>query len=212
MIHFIEPAIPFDSNIYLVTGEKNALIDSGTGLTSKYVIDQIRSIIGAAGSLDYLLFTHCHFDHIGSGAALIREFGCKAYAGTVDAAAIRDGDPDYTLSKDFDIVIPPFPTEDLKDGDIIDLGGHKLLVLETPGHTRGGVCYLDKITGALFSGDTVFSNGVGRTDFNGGSLYSLRNSIKYLMDMPVRGLYPGHGPVADDGPGAIKRGLELVGD
>ena len=116
------------------------------------------------------------------------------------------------MSSDFGLSIPPYPVGDLHHGDVIDIGSHRLEVIETPGHTRGGVCYLDDVTSSLFSGDTLFSDSVGRTDFNGGSKASLINSIKYLRDTAFKDLYPGHGDPTSDGPLAIKIGLQIVGD
>ena len=211
MITQVEPIIPIDSNIYVLTGKKNAVIDTGTGLSVKYVIDRIHEILGA-GTVDFVLLTHCHFDHIGGAYAISQAFGCDIYAGYLDAESIRKGDVTYTLCKDFDIDIPGFDVKDLHQDDIIDLGDHRLRVIETPGHTMGGVCYYDEVTKSLFSGDTVFALGYGRTDFKGGSVTSLRNSIKYLSNMEVTGLYSGHGNVTQKGSQAVRRGLELIGD
>lgn len=211
MIHQIVSRIPFDSNIYLLMGKENVLIDSGTGLDSADIIGKIRGFIGA-GTIDRILLTHCHFDHIGGAHSLSNAFGCDVYAGYIDAAPIREGDSMYTLCKDFGLEIPGFDVKDLRKDDIIDIGDHRLRVIETPGHTLGGVCYYDEVTHALFSGDTVFASGVGRTDFMGGSIVSLRNSIKYLNSIDIKGLYPGHGQTVQDGSLSVKRGLEFVGD
>lgn len=143
---------------------------------------------------------------------MVKAFGCKVCAGFVDAESIRTGDAQAILSTQVGIDVPPIPVGDLHHGDVIDIGAHRLQILETPGHTRGGVCYLDEVTSSLFSGDTLFSNSVGRTDFYGGSLASLRNSIKYLRDIAFKDLYPGHGDPTSDGPLAIKIGLQIVGD
>ena len=178
MIHWIRPILPFDSNCYLLTGDSNILIDTGTGLAGDRLVEQVRSILGPDRTLDKVLLTHCHFDHIGGGPALISAFGCEVLAGSVDAASVRASDVRYTLSDHFEIDVPAYPVTDLGCGDIIDIGAHRLRVIDTPGHTPGGVCYYDEISSSLFSGDTVFTNGVGRTDFNGGSTSSLINSIK----------------------------------
>jgi glyoxylase-like metal-dependent hydrolase (beta-lactamase superfamily II) len=211
MIHYIPPVFGADSNIYLLTGSQNVLIDAGTGLAAAHTIGSIREILGER-SLDSVLLTHCHFDHIGGVPAIVSAFGCKVYAGHIDAVPIRSGDTSFTLSGLTGISVRPIDVIDLHGGDIIDIGEHRLRVIETPGHTSGGVCFFDEISSSLFSGDTVFPYGVGRTDFKGGSMNSLRNSIKYLMNMPVSGLYPGHDNPTDDGHAAIMRGLQLIGD
>lgn len=212
MIHLIQPCYPFDSNSYLITGDRNFLIDAGTGLNSEYLSDSVRRIIGTDGVLDGILLTHCHADHIGGVPYLVQVFGCKVYAGYADAEAIRLADDRYTLASDFDLMIPSIPVEDIHQDDMIDIGEHRFRVIETPGHTKGGVCFYDEISQSLFSGDTVFTNGVGRTDFNGGSVTALRNSIKYLIAMAVKDMYPGHGRPTNDGHAAIMRGLQVVGD
>ena len=212
MIHFIRPYYNFDCNVYLLTGSSNILIDTGTGLNRSYLIQSIRDIIGSDGVLDKVLLTHCHFDHIGGGQSLIEVFGCEVFASSMDAEAVRTGDDTYTLSSDFDLNVPPYPVSDLDEDSIIDIGEHSLRVMSTPGHTRGGLCFYDTISSSLFSGDTIFSNGVGRTDFNGGSIISLKNSIKYLSDMAVLDLYPGHGNPTSDWPSAIRIAKQIVGD
>jgi glyoxylase-like metal-dependent hydrolase (beta-lactamase superfamily II) len=212
MIHYIRPVIGVDSNIYLLTGEQNILVDTGTGLTHNELIRSIKDILGSEKKLEKVLLTHCHFDHIGGAPYLISEFGCEVYAGHIDAAAIREGDYSYTLCRDFDIDIPAFPVTDLCEGDVIDNGEHRLRVIDTPGHTPGGVCFFDEISSSLFSGDTVFAYGVGRTDFKGGSLEFLRKSIKKLTYTPVKELYPGHGPSVSDGSHSVQYALDMVGE
>jgi len=212
MIHYIEPYYQFDSNVYLLTGDSNLLIDSGTGLSSDYIIRSVKDVIGSYGKLDKVLLTHCHFDHIGAGRMLIDAFGCKVYAGSKDAVPVRQSDDKYTLARSFGVDIGPYPVEGLEEGDVIDIGEHRLRVIDTPGHTLGGVCYFDEISSSLFSGDTVFAVGIGRTDFNGGSLDSLRNSLRKLCNMPVTGLYPGHGQPTSDGMASIRRGLQMAGE
>ena len=212
MIHHIRPFYGFDSNVYLLTGDRNILIDTGTGLSSDYYIRSIRDVIGEAGVLDSIILTHCHFDHIGGAPALINAFRCNVYAGAVDAVPIREGDSSYTLSSDFGVKIPPIPVEDLHQDDVIDIGSHRLHEIDTPGHTMGGICLYDDITSSLFSGDTLFSDSIGRTDFKGGSISSLRNSIKYLSDIAFKDLYPGHGNPTKDGSTSIKIALQMVGN
>jgi len=211
MIHKIGPFLGYDSNIYLLMGDKNVLIDTGTGGASSHVIEKIERVIGDS-PLDFILLTHCHFDHVGGASDLVSRFGSKVYAGYIDASSIRNLEHECILDHDFGIDVTPVDVIDLHDGDIIDIGSHRLRVLETPGHTRGGVCYFDEISSSLFSGDTLFENGVGRTDFPGGSVTSLINSIKYIDNMGIQGLYPGHGPSTNEGLASVKRGLNIVGD
>ena len=87
----------------------------------------------------------------------------------------------------------------VKDGDIITVGDMQIKVINTPGHTEGGVCYL--IEDKLFSGDTLFRESVGRTDLFGGSFEKLLDSVKnklFKLDDNIT-VYPGHGPATTIG-------------
>ena len=210
-IRRIDSGIPFDSSIYLVVGERTMLVDAGSGLGHRNVADAIRSILGER-SLDMVVATHCHYDHVGGLAAIIEEFGCEAYAGELDAQSIRDADDRYTLASAFDGVVRPVDVRDLKDGDVLDLGDSRFRVISTPGHTRGSICLYDEASGALISGDTLFETGVGRTDFAGGSMSDLRRSLAVLSNIDIRELYPGHGKECESyDPAMMARIMNLVG-
>ncbi len=198
---------PYDSNIYLLRGSRNVLIDTGTGVASDAVNDEIERSLGG-GTLDQILLTHCHVDHIGGVPSLIEKYGADVCIGYLDAEPIRWSDSTFTLDKMFGLSVPSIDAVGLHDGDMIDIGEHRLRVLETPGHTKGGVCYFDEITGSLFSGDTLFVNGVGRTDYPGGSYEDLKRSLKYINHMAVTGLYPGHGNANECIRTTIDRGLK----
>ena len=210
-IRRIDSGIPFDSSIYLVVGERTMLVDAGSGLGHRNVADAIRSILGER-SLDMVVATHCHYDHVGGLAAIVEEFGCEAYAGELDAPSIRDADDRYTLASAFDGVVRPVDVRDLKDGDVLDLGDSRFRVISTPGHTRGSICLYDEASGALISGDTLFETGVGRTDFAGGSMSDLRRSLAVLSNIDIRELYPGHGKECESyDPAMMARIMNLVG-
>jgi glyoxylase-like metal-dependent hydrolase (beta-lactamase superfamily II) len=95
--------------------------------------------------------------------------------------------------------------------DVIDIGEHRLRVINTPGHTCGGICLYDEVTGSLFSGDTVFGSGIGRTDLPSGSAKELAMSLKKLSGIDVKTLYPGHMDIVSDGNRAIRNGLRMMG-
>ena len=178
-IHQIVSGVPYDSNIFLLRGSSNVLIDTGTGIASQVVSDRIRSLVGD-GRLDAVLLTHCHVDHIGGLSQIIEEFGSTAYALPPDSDPIRTADSTYTLDLHFGLSLDPVDVVDLYPGEVIDIEQHRLRVIPAPGHTSGGVCFLDEVTGSLFSGDTVFLDGVGRTDFPSGSLSQLRSTLQSL--------------------------------
>ncbi len=202
---------PRDSNVYLLKGDRNVLVDSGLGLYPDALEERIASALGDS-SLDMVILTHCHVDHIGGLRALVRKFGCPSFAYKPDAAHIRNGDSEYTLDKYFGLDLGPLDVGDLEDGQIIDIGDHRLEVIHTPGHTEGCICLYDHVTKALISGDTVFLDGFGRTDFPGGSMRNMVDSLKSLSKLDILGIYPGHGDYSlEQGHDSIVNALWSVG-
>ena len=201
--------VPHDSNMFLLIGDKTMLIDTGTGTIPAPIIGHISDILNSR-KLDFLVLTHHHYDHIGGLKDFVRVFDPEVFAGPGDIDKIRDGGPDGIFGVD----IPPCPRiQEISEGMEIDLGEHLLEVIETPGHTRGGICLYDRKTRSLFSGDTVFANGVGRTDFEGGNIRQLRESLQKLKKYDVVNLYSGHGPVVEgNGNDSIIRGLRYIGE
>jgi len=207
---------PVDSNIWLVTGSENILIDTGTGESSygsDYTSMLVRSIdpyLSGKG-ISRIILTHCHIDHVGGAAGLMHHYGCPVFIGSGDLAAVSNADPLLTVSGMFRIPLEPFDCSPLEDGQAIDIGEHRLRVIDTPGHTKGGICLFDEISGALFSGDTLFSQGVGRTDLPGGSFHELTDSLVKLSNVNIKTVYPGHGPIGIDGKKTIEYALRMVG-
>lgn len=140
--------------------------------------------------LKYILLTHGHFDHIMGVGRLKKHFGGEVVIHENDADCLSDSKK--SLAAGWGFMCPPF-SHDLivKDGDVLHLGNEKIEVIHTPGHTVGSVCYkTDKI---LFSGDTLFHLTCGRTDFPGGSMEQMIDSMKKLSEL--EGEYrvcPGH--------------------
>ncbi|MGN0494140.1 MAG: MBL fold metallo-hydrolase [Acutalibacteraceae bacterium] len=175
------------TNCYLISTEKSAVvIDPG------FVREGPLEFLNENSDKDRLiLLTHAHFDHIGGAEDLREKTGVKIGIGELDAAALSD--TELNLSDMFHANIAPFkPDFTYKNGEKIRIGDIEFKVIETPGHTVGGVCYL---TGdCLFSGDTLFEGSIGRTDFPGGDLKVLKRSVKKLMNLPNdTKVYPGHG-------------------
>lgn len=201
--------VPYDSNMYLLIGEKTMLIDTGSGTVSAPIVGYISEILYGR-KLDYIVLTHHHYDHIGGLKDLVPVFGSEVLAGPTDVLKIRKGGHDGI----FGVNIVPCPeAQEISEGMKIDLGRHLLEVIETPGHTEGGICLYDHNTSSLFSGDTVFADGVGRTDFEGGDIRQLRESLRKLKKYDVLNLYSGHGPVVEGkGNDSIIRGLRYIGE
>ena len=139
-----------------------------------------------------VLLTHGHFDHAMAAEELAELFGIPVYAHEAEKDTLEDSGKNVSImigrrdSYHADVYV--------RDEEVLQLAGMELKVLHTPGHTAGGCCYYLEKEKVLFSGDTLFCQSVGRTDFPGGSMSKLVRSIKEkLMALPdeVR-VYPGH--------------------
>lgn len=142
-----------------------------------------------------VLLTHGHLDHIAAVDEIKNKFDIPLYIGKGEEPLLSDpvangsailGEP----------VTAGAPDKLLAHEDLVVAGKLRLQVLATPGHSPGGVCYLDQENGWLFCGDTLFMQSIGRTDLPGGSLDRLMESIKtQIMTLPDQVIcYPGHGP------------------
>jgi len=141
----------------------------------------------------------------------VRLSGCLVFAHKNDSDVIERGDDVISCAKIFRSKLVPVRVEKrLVDGDEICLGNWTLKILHTPGHTAGSICILLPEEGILFSGDTVFADGFGRTDLPTGNPHDLVMSLRRLLSEPFSLIFPGHGEISKDGKESIKRALELV--
>lgn len=140
-----------------------------------------------------VLLTHGHFDHAGVAEELAKEFDIKIYAHEAEKETLENSEKNVSWMINQREVY--HADIFLKDEQELELAGFEIKVLHTPGHTKGGCCYYLKEEGVLFSGDTLFAQSVGRTDFPGGSMSQIVRSIKEkLMVLPDETtVYPGHG-------------------
>jgi hydroxyacylglutathione hydrolase len=189
---------PLASNCYIVGSsatKQGMIIDPGADA------DTIMRTVQQTGlSISIIVITHAHMDHVGA----LREVQQKTNA----QFAIHEAEKGFVFSTPMRMLTslgvspiksPPRPDRLLKDGDLIDLGDLHFEVLYTPGHSSGGICLLGH--GVVFSGDTLFKLGIGRTDFPGMSHERLMKSIREkLMVLPDETIvYPGHGPATTIG-------------
>lgn len=146
-----------------------------------------------------ILLTHGHFDHAGGVAELAERFGIKVYAEEHEKETLEN--PALNLSGWEGRELSYHADVFLKDEQEIDLARFHIRVFHTPGHTVGGCCYYFSYQNALFSGDTLFAQSVGRTDFPKGSASALIRSIQEkLMPLPDEvTVYTGHNEITSIG-------------
>ncbi len=192
-----------DSNIYLIGND--TLIDSGTGSNFVRLYDVFKVLKLDFENIKNIINTHMHWDHIG-GNGFFKN--AKIHIHEKDAGVLEKGDAGMSNSAYFSGRIKPVKVAvKLKDGD--QVFGFK--VLHTPGHTQGSICLLDSKDKILISGDTVFADGVGRTDLPGGSEDALAASLEKLASLKLDKILPGHGePVLKAADKAIKSILTSV--
>jgi hydroxyacylglutathione hydrolase len=150
-------------------------------------------------SLKYILLTHAHFDHIGAVADLVDATSVPVALHRADLPLLHHLGGAALFG--YDIRPSPKPSLFLQPGQVIEVGQLRFEVLFVPGHTLGHVAFYEWQANAVFSGDVLFRQGIGRTDFPGGNLETLLTSIRdQLLVLPDETtVYPGHGPATTIG-------------
>lgn len=176
------------TNCYLIEDAATsamAVIDPGDVCPELY--DEIDS---RSGELKYILLTHGHYDHILGVAELCRRYHPAVCASAAEMEVLQKGL--YNLTSVHNIRLNAFSVDRLlHDGDVIELGESRLTFLHTPGHTAGSGCYL--VDDSLFTGDTLFCESIGRTDFPTSSYKDMQRSVRRLRDLEGDyAVYPGH--------------------
>lgn len=151
-------------------------------------------------SLEQILLTHSHFDHVG-GLAELKELSGAPIAIHDEAVPMLENATLAASLWQITIPEPPPPDKLLKDGDMIAVGNLQLEVLFAPGHAPGHVCFYLESEGVLFDGDVLFQQSIGRTDLPGGDYAVLIDSIQTrLMVLPDETIVlSGHGPATTIG-------------
>ena len=185
----------FDSNIiYIKSGDREILVDAGTGMFTSNLDKDLQTKGSSIGSITDIVLTHCHIDHIGGVIPLVEAGSPKLHLHEAEASRINSGDMSQTLGDTFGADLPPFKIDEmLNEGDIIDFGDVKLKVFHTPGHSSGSITMEILDTGILITGDTLFPGGsFGRTDFPDGNSRKLVQSLKRISEMDFEIGLPGH--------------------
>lgn len=166
---------PVSTNCYFAVNEatKETIIvdpgDEAQQLIDRLTLKELKPVA--------ILLTHGHFDHVGAAAKLSEEYNIKIYIGKNEKETLKD--PRINQTAFFERTPMEYHADVfLEDGEEVKLAGFNIKVLFTPGHTPGGVCYYFENENYLFSGDTLFYNSVGRTDFVKSSSKDLIKGIK----------------------------------
>jgi hydroxyacylglutathione hydrolase len=176
------PVGMLSTNCYLASSKETKeaiLIDPGLDFSAeaKPIFD---AIANGKLTVKFIVNTHGHDDHIKGNGLFQQKLNVPICIHTLDEHFIestKKGNPPNVL---------------LEDGSLVKFGGETLKVLHTPGHTPGSISLLGEKL--VFTGDTLFAGGIGRTDFPGGSMNDMRLSLKKLTSLPDSLLvYPGHG-------------------
>ena len=191
ILHLLTGPIQTNTYVYACDGKAMVVDPAGEG-------DRVAALLADEGlEISLIVGTHGHPDHVGGVAALKQASGAPFLLHAADAEAAQRcaHDPSIPLPVDGDA---PAPDRLVAEGDVLELGSASFLVVETPGHTPGGVCLIGRGSAGdvAFVGDTLFAGSVGRTDLPGGSARTLMASVarlgRELGDACV--VLPGHGP------------------
>jgi glyoxylase-like metal-dependent hydrolase (beta-lactamase superfamily II) len=162
--------------------------------------ERILDVIADVGlSIRYVLNTHCHFDHMGANAEVVAATGAPLALHPAELPILRARGGAHLFG--VRVGESPLPDVELSDGDELAVGRLHFQVRHTPGHSPGGLSFYLAEEGAVFDGDLLFADGVGRTDLPGGDWKVLERSIReVLFALPSETVvYPGHGPTTTVG-------------
>lgn len=178
------------TNCYFIKNEQTkelVIVDPAT--CPDYLVSHIKN----GGYTPKAIFlTHSHFDHVMGIDGFVKEFCIPVYLHEAEQELLAD--PELNLSTMFGANYTYRQVKCLKDGEVLEVAGFSFEIIHTPGHTAGGCCYYVESEGVLISGDTLFCQSVGRSDFPTGSMSTLVHSIKEkLFCLPDDTMvYPGH--------------------
>ena len=143
----------------------------------------------------HLLATHGHLDHNFGNSCIQKEFGLTPKVHHKDKLLMESIKQQAQLLLGLDLTEEqPKDIDYLTKDDIIEFGNQRFTIIETPGHTPGSVFFYNEKEHIAFSGDTIFKRSIGRTDLEGGSMFQMIQTLRFVSQLPDKTiLYPGHG-------------------
>lgn len=195
---------PNDAAAYLVRfGSRAVLIDTGCGQDDGLLIDNIKSCLPAEVQLDYLLLTHCHFDHSGGAEAVRQAFGCAIAAHALDAVYLESGDSRVTAAAWYGTRMQPLQVDIRFEGDEkeFEVDSGKIRALHWPGHSPGSVVYTARIENQLVLFGQDVHGPLHPTLLSDRTLYE--KSLEMLLALDADLLLEGHFGIIR-GRGAVK--------
>jgi hydroxyacylglutathione hydrolase len=181
---------PIMTNVYFLENpETKEMILIDPADAAERIESKVREMDGTPVAI---LLTHAHFDHILALDAVRKTYQVPVYVEEKDEPVLEN--PEWNLSGWQGLSISTKADHLLRDGDILQLAGMEIHVLHTPGHTQGSCCYYLPDQKMVFTGDTLFCESYGRTDFPTSSAADIQNSVRRLLRElpPDTDVFPGH--------------------
>jgi glyoxylase-like metal-dependent hydrolase (beta-lactamase superfamily II) len=188
---------PFQENTYvLYDDETRSCIIIDPGCSNKQEEDQLKTFIADNHlSVNHLINTHCHIDHVLGNAFVKRTFGVKLFIHKIEGPILR-AVKTYAPNYGFFAYQEAEPDAFITENDVLQVGNETLKILFVPGHSPGHLAFYHKPSKSLIGGDVLFYGSIGRTDLPGGDYDTLINSIRQkIFTLPDEvTVYCGHGP------------------
>ncbi|MDA3882848.1 MAG: MBL fold metallo-hydrolase [Bacteroidales bacterium] len=187
----------FYQNTYVITDSdtrQSAIIDPGCFFEAEKQ-KLISFITDNNYTLNTILYTHCHLDHVFGAACIYEKFPNIPIYGHKDENPFIDNAISQSIRYGISMDQPPSITNYISEGSAIQLGNSTLYAIHVPGHSKGSICYYYPQDNILFSGDALFAGSIGRSDLPGGNHETLIENISTKL-LPLPGetiVYPGHG-------------------
>ncbi len=182
---------PLEENCFILwtkSSRKGVIMDPGAEPERILEVVQEKRL-----KIERIINTHCHVDHVGAVGKIQQKLGVPFYIQRRDEFFLEDLE-EKAIFFGIEDVVRPEVSGYLEGDELLEVAGLEIKVIHTPGHTPGGLCFL--VQDHLFSGDTLFAGSIGRTDFEGGSIEELMESLSRRI-LPLGDhvrVLPGHGP------------------